>query len=204
MRGWWGHEAGVGWLSRRLETWLLTRPSPQRGQHSGAGALTFPGQFRNAMCHIVSPALIGVTANIRSPGSFQIFTIYVITPERHYGFPRIFAIARVILQQKIQRPKSFTFSLIIPSKKIFLSLIMSVYAGWEQQAEQVGLSVWSDIDDVIDRVFVTHTHSGPGMTEWLLTVYLSWRRWHRSWDRRPKPRQRPLGSKCCVLEWSGD
>ena len=34
---------------------------------------------------------------------------------------------------------------------------MSEYAGWEQQAGQVGLSVWSDIDDVIDRVFVTHS-----------------------------------------------
>ena len=40
---------------------------------------------------------------------------------------------------------------------------MSEYAGWEQQAGQVGLSVWSDIDDVIDRVFVTHTrYSGLG------------------------------------------
>ena len=74
------------------------------------------------MCHIVSPALIGVTANIRSPDSFQIFTIYVITitPERHYGFPRIFAIARVILQEKTQRPKSSTFSLIIPSENLFI------------------------------------------------------------------------------------
>ena len=45
---------------------------------------------------------------------------------------------------------------------------MSEYAGWEQQAGQVGLSVWSDIADVIDRVFVTHTrHSELGMTEWL-------------------------------------
>ena len=45
---------------------------------------------------------------------------------------------------------------------MFLSLIMSEYAGWEQQAGQVGLSVWSDIDDVIDRVFVTHTLLGTG------------------------------------------
>ena len=112
----WGHEAGVGWLSRRLETWLLTRSLPQQGQE-----LFSPSQANLGMRCVTSPHWCHIPG---SPGSFQIFTIYVITPERHYGFPRIFAIAGVILQQKIQRLDYFsTFYLIILSKKSFLSLI---------------------------------------------------------------------------------
>ena len=187
------HEAGVGWLSRSLETWLLTRPSPQRVRTQ---ELFSPSQANLGMRCVTSPHWCH-RQHISSLGSFQIFTIYVITPERHYGFPRIFAITRVILQHNKKFHFQLNYSLF--QKILIINKCLNTQDGSSRLGRWVCLS-----DQILTMLSIPCLWHTLGMTEWLLTVYLSWRRWHRSWDRRPKTRQTRRGSlrsKCCVLEW---
>ena len=151
-----------GWCRMTLqETWLLTRPLPQRGQE-----LLSPSQANLGMRCVTSPHWCHCQ-HIGSPGSFQIFTIYVITPERHYGFPRIFAIAGVILHTEDSETWLFFYFLLnYAFKKIFV--IINKCLNTQDESSRPGR--WVCLSDPILAMLsiecLWHTLE-LGMTEWL-------------------------------------